>query len=315
VDSSYPPISPCKRPHGRLALRAGRYISFCNFAPQHQKNIYIQQLHAEEAFASSFKLIPTADSPRSRRAPRSLALSLSHSLTRVASSSGSACCRLLHRLITAQHLPTHGSHGERNGSRARLHQGDLSHRRVLLRISPFPLAQCSAACSLLAVTPRLCRPGSLVSDMDFHLRHGVRKHLYAPPPPSVPRSMDGTGGLTFRCFSAGEVLGYMGRVMANSDPFDMTAFLIQICCLTFGPAFFAAGIYLCLSRMCALPPPPPPPPLSRLPLDPAADSFRQCLHLRRRHIPSPAHPLHPDLHQLRLCLARPPGRRRRHGQR
>lgn len=54
------------------------------------------------------------------------------------------------------------------------------------------------------------------------------------------------------CGNICEVLGYMGRVMANSDPFDMTAFLIQICCLTFGPAFFAAGIYLCLSRIVSI---------------------------------------------------------------
>ncbi|KAI5781921.1 RTA1 like protein-domain-containing protein [Geopyxis carbonaria] len=46
-----------------------------------------------------------------------------------------------------------------------------------------------------------------------------------------------------------EILGYVGRVMAYNDPFKMDPFLMQICCLTLAPAFFAAGIYLCLSRI------------------------------------------------------------------
>lgn len=41
-----------------------------------------------------------------------------------------------------------------------------------------------------------------------------------------------------------EVIGYVGRVLAYND-----LFLIQIVCLTIGPAFMAAGIYLCLSRI------------------------------------------------------------------
>ncbi|KAH8146931.1 uncharacterized protein LAJ45_09011 [Morchella importuna] len=47
----------------------------------------------------------------------------------------------------------------------------------------------------------------------------------------------------------GEIIGYAGRVMGYNNPFTMDPFLIQICCLTFAPAFFAAGIYLCLSRI------------------------------------------------------------------
>jgi len=46
-----------------------------------------------------------------------------------------------------------------------------------------------------------------------------------------------------------EVIGYVGRIMAHSDLEAENPFLIQICCLTFAPAFLAAGIYLCLSRI------------------------------------------------------------------
>ncbi|KAJ4374938.1 Mitochondrial import inner membrane translocase subunit Tim17-A [Neocucurbitaria cava] len=46
-----------------------------------------------------------------------------------------------------------------------------------------------------------------------------------------------------------EVIGYIGRVLAYDDVFGENPFLIQIVCLTIGPAFLAAGIYLCLSRI------------------------------------------------------------------
>ncbi|MCJ1474047.1 hypothetical protein MMC13_002705 [Lambiella insularis] len=46
-----------------------------------------------------------------------------------------------------------------------------------------------------------------------------------------------------------EVVGYAGRVISYKNPFDQNGFLIQICCLTIAPAFMAAGLYLCLSRI------------------------------------------------------------------
>jgi RTA1 like protein len=45
---------------------------------------------------------------------------------------------------------------------------------------------------------------------------------------------------------AAEVVGYAGRIMSHFNPFDQNGFLIQICCLTIAPAFFAAGIYFTL---------------------------------------------------------------------
>lgn len=46
-----------------------------------------------------------------------------------------------------------------------------------------------------------------------------------------------------------EILGYAGRIMSWDNPWSENGFLIQICCLTIGPAFMAAGIYLCLRRI------------------------------------------------------------------
>jgi hypothetical protein len=46
-----------------------------------------------------------------------------------------------------------------------------------------------------------------------------------------------------------EVIGYAGRVMSWKNQWQETGFLIQIICLTIGPAFLAAGVYLCLRRI------------------------------------------------------------------
>ncbi|KAH6643617.1 RTA1 like protein-domain-containing protein [Boeremia exigua] len=51
------------------------------------------------------------------------------------------------------------------------------------------------------------------------------------------------------CGCALEVVGYVGRVLAWFDGFTENPFLIQIICLTIAPAFLAAGVYLCLSRI------------------------------------------------------------------
>ncbi len=46
-----------------------------------------------------------------------------------------------------------------------------------------------------------------------------------------------------------EILGYAGRIMSWQNQWSENGFLMQICCLTIGPAFMAAGIYLCLRRI------------------------------------------------------------------
>ncbi|KAJ6118911.1 hypothetical protein N7471_013531, partial [Penicillium samsonianum] len=46
-----------------------------------------------------------------------------------------------------------------------------------------------------------------------------------------------------------EVIGYLGRILLHDNPFSFDAFLMYLICLTIAPAFFTAGIYLCLGRI------------------------------------------------------------------
>ncbi|MCJ1478075.1 hypothetical protein MMC13_006750 [Lambiella insularis] len=46
-----------------------------------------------------------------------------------------------------------------------------------------------------------------------------------------------------------EIIGYAARVQMHFNPFLSNPFLIYIICLTIGPVFFTAAIYLCLSRI------------------------------------------------------------------
>ncbi|PLB50918.1 RTA1 like protein [Aspergillus steynii IBT 23096] len=46
-----------------------------------------------------------------------------------------------------------------------------------------------------------------------------------------------------------EILGYIGRIKLHNDPCQFTDFLLYLVCLTIGPAFFGAAIYLCLGRI------------------------------------------------------------------
>ncbi|KAL2270085.1 hypothetical protein VTJ83DRAFT_2269 [Remersonia thermophila] len=46
-----------------------------------------------------------------------------------------------------------------------------------------------------------------------------------------------------------EVIGYAGRVVLRDHMFEDTYFIMSLVCLTIGPAFLAAAIYLSLSRM------------------------------------------------------------------
>ncbi|KAF3921324.1 hypothetical protein ABW21_db0209112 [Orbilia brochopaga] len=46
-----------------------------------------------------------------------------------------------------------------------------------------------------------------------------------------------------------EVSGYVGRILAYTNPWSLPAFFIQINGIGLAPTFFAAGIYLCLTRI------------------------------------------------------------------
>ena len=53
--------------------------------------------------------------------------------------------------------------------------------------------------------------------------------------------------LTLGC--ATEAIGYVGRVLLHSNPFDKAGFDMQIVCLIIAPAFVAAAIYLTLKHL------------------------------------------------------------------
>lgn len=44
-----------------------------------------------------------------------------------------------------------------------------------------------------------------------------------------------------------EIIGYVGRLMLNDNPFNIDGFLIQICCITLAPAFYSAAIYFTIA--------------------------------------------------------------------
>jgi hypothetical protein len=46
-----------------------------------------------------------------------------------------------------------------------------------------------------------------------------------------------------------EIVGYLGRVQMHFNPFLSNPFLLYIICLTIGPVFFSAALYLTLSRI------------------------------------------------------------------
>lgn len=48
---------------------------------------------------------------------------------------------------------------------------------------------------------------------------------------------------------ASESTGYVARVLMHFDPFSRIYFLIYLICLTIGPAFIAAAVYLSLGRI------------------------------------------------------------------
>ncbi|KAI9832696.1 MAG: hypothetical protein M1838_005634 [Thelocarpon superellum] len=55
--------------------------------------------------------------------------------------------------------------------------------------------------------------------------------------------------ITMVCGSIVEILGYGGRIMLWQNPFTFPGFLLQIICITIGPAFYSAAIYLTLSKI------------------------------------------------------------------
>ncbi|KUJ12186.1 putative sphingoid long-chain base transporter RSB1 [Mollisia scopiformis] len=49
-----------------------------------------------------------------------------------------------------------------------------------------------------------------------------------------------------------EIIGYIGRILSYTNQWNENGFLIQTICLTIAPAFFSAGIYVCLAQIVAV---------------------------------------------------------------
>ncbi|KAF3768087.1 RTA1-domain-containing protein [Cryphonectria parasitica EP155] len=47
----------------------------------------------------------------------------------------------------------------------------------------------------------------------------------------------------------GEIIGYVGRILLNGDPFSKNNFLIYLICLTLAPVLMSAAVYLTLARI------------------------------------------------------------------
>ncbi|KAF4974557.1 hypothetical protein FZEAL_8552, partial [Fusarium zealandicum] len=60
-----------------------------------------------------------------------------------------------------------------------------------------------------------------------------------------------------------EIIGYAGRLIIHENPFDFNGFLMQIICITVGPVFFSAAIYVLLSQVINF-------------IDPAISRFPAC---------------------------------------
>ncbi|KAJ5216412.1 RTA1-domain-containing protein [Penicillium cinerascens] len=49
-----------------------------------------------------------------------------------------------------------------------------------------------------------------------------------------------------------EIIGYAGRLQMHYNPFRFNPYLEYLICLTIGPAFFSASIYICLGRIVVI---------------------------------------------------------------
>lgn len=73
----------------------------------------------------------------------------------------------------------------------------------------------------------------------IHVYLGIRKKTYFY-----------AGLLILSC--AGEVGGYVGRLMLHRNPYDDIGFSLEICCLAFAPSFLAAAVHATLKHVGAV---------------------------------------------------------------
>jgi hypothetical protein len=102
------------------------------------------------------------------------------------------------------------------------------------------LALCPVEASIQGYRPALGVEIAFIAlfgvSMLIHLAQGIRYHTW------FFASMMALGCI-------GEMIGYGGRVLMYQNPFSFDGFIIQICCITISPVFFAAAIYVTLARV------------------------------------------------------------------
>ncbi|KAL5358591.1 RTA1 like protein-domain-containing protein [Aspergillus floccosus] len=106
--------------------------------------------------------------------------------------------------------------------------------------APCTLDTCPIDWALVRYRPSL--PGNSLYLVLFlimlliHIYQGVRSRIWS----------------YLACMTCGlvlEVVGYGGRLMLHARPFNFSSFLQYLICLTIGPAFVTAAIYLCFGRV------------------------------------------------------------------
>ncbi|CAG9946285.1 unnamed protein product [Clonostachys rosea f. rosea IK726] len=105
------------------------------------------------------------------------------------------------------------------------------------------LALCPLEASLLQYRPSLPASITFISvfglSLLVHTAQGIRSKSWG----------------FMSCMISGcifEVVGYIGRIIINDNPFDFGGFLIQIICITVAPVFFCSAIYVLLSQVINL---------------------------------------------------------------
>lgn len=102
------------------------------------------------------------------------------------------------------------------------------------------LALCPVESSLQGYRPTLGAQIAFIAlfgvSMLIHLAQGIRYRTW------FFASMMALGCI-------GEIIGYGGRVLLYQNPFSFDGFIIEICCITISPVFFAAAIYVSLAKV------------------------------------------------------------------
>ncbi|KAK2771833.1 hypothetical protein FQN53_004872 [Emmonsiellopsis sp. PD_33] len=129
------------------------------------------------------------------------------------------------------------------------------------------LATCPIEASIYQYRPSLAANATFIALFSFsgliHLVQTIVYHFRQPGNNSNISSSSSNinNNITNHAYSytlpiligcAGEIIGYVGRVLIHIDPFDINGFLIQICCLTIAPAFYTAAIYFCIADIIRL---------------------------------------------------------------